>query len=79
MDTVSKKEYRFTILIEPCVEGGYFATCPALSGCHVEGETYEETIREMRSAINAFIDDYKQDGEAIPQDNLTITTLKVAV
>jgi antitoxin HicB len=74
-----KKEYRFAVVIEPCEEGGYFAMCPAFPGCHVEGETYEETISEMRSAIDAFIEDYKEEGEKIPEDDLTITTLRVAV
>lgn len=74
-----KKEYRFTIIIEPCEEGGYFALCPAFPGCHVEGETYEETLNEMRAAIDAFIEDYKAEGEPIPDDEVTITTLKVAV
>ena len=74
-----KREYRFTVIIEPCEEGGYFASCPALPGCHVEGESYEETIREMRSAINAFIEDYEEEGEPIPDDEVTITTLRVAV
>jgi len=74
-----KKEYRFTVLIEPCGEGGYFATCPAFPGCHVEGETYEETLSEMRQAIDAFVEDYKEEGEKIPEENVTITTLRVAV
>ena len=63
-----KKEYRFTIVIEPCEEGGYFAMCPAFAGCHVEGNTYEETISEMTMAINAFIEDYLFDGEMISQE-----------
>lgn len=74
-----KKEYRFTIIIEPCEEGGYFAMCPAFPGCHVEGETYEETLNEMRAAIDAFIADYREEKEPIPDDDVTITTLKVAV
>ncbi len=74
-----KTEYRFTIIIEPCEEGGYFAMCPAFPGCHVEGETYEETLNEMKAAINAFIEDYKKEGEPIPEEDLTIKTLKVAV
>ena len=74
-----KKEYRFTIIIEPCEEGGYFAMCPAFPGCHVEGENYEETIDEMRKAINAFITDYSEDNEPLPEDDVTVTSLKVAV
>ncbi len=74
-----KQEYRFTVIIEPCEEGGYFAMCPAFPGCHVEGETYEETLKEMRSVIDAFIADYKEEGEPIPEDDVTVTTLRVAV
>ncbi len=74
-----KKEYRFTVIVEPCEEGGFFAMCPAFPGCHVEGETYEETLNEMRSAIDSFIEDYKEEGEKIPDDDVTITTLRVAV
>lgn len=75
----TKREYRFTVIIESCEEGGYFATCPVFPGCHVEGESYEETISEMRLAINAFIADYKEEGETIPEDDVTVTTLRIAV
>ncbi len=74
-----KKEHRFTVIIEPCEEGGYFAMCPAFPGCHVEGETYEETLTEMKAAIDAFIEDYKEEGELIPNDDVTVTILRVAV
>jgi antitoxin HicB len=76
---IEGKEYRYTIIIEPCEEGGYFAMCPAFPGCHVQGETYEETISEMRNAIKAFIEDYIADNEPLPEDDVTITSLKVAV
>jgi predicted RNase H-like HicB family nuclease len=74
-----RKEHRFTIIIEPCEEGGYFAMCPAFPGCHVEGETYEETLNEMRNTISAFILDYVEEGEPLPEDEVTVTSLKVAV
>jgi predicted RNase H-like HicB family nuclease len=74
-----KRRYRFTIIIEPCDEGGYFAMCPAFPGCHVERQTYEETMDEMRAAIDAFVEDYQAAGEPIPDDEVTITTLKIAV
>jgi antitoxin HicB len=74
-----QKTYRFTVIIEPCEEGGFFAQCPAFPGCHVEGETYEETISEMRKSINAFIEDYLKNSEEIPDEEFTITSLKVAV
>jgi antitoxin HicB len=74
-----KKEYQFTIIIEPCEEGGFFAQCPAFQGCHVQGETYEETMSEMKLAIEAFIADYHEENEPLPNDNITVASLKVAV
>ena len=70
---MEKKEYRYTIIIEPCEEGGYFATCPAFPGCQVQGNTYEETLKEMKTAVFAFIEDYLEDNEPIPDDEVTIT------
>jgi antitoxin HicB len=78
-DMGEKKEYKFTIIVEPCEEGGFFASCPAFPGCHVEAETYDETLQEMRLALDAFVEDYIEEGEPIPDDDVTITTLKVMV
>jgi len=74
-----QKIYSFAVIVESCEEGGFFAQCPAFQGCHVEGETYEETMSEMRNSINAFIEDYLKNGEEIPDDEFTITSLKVAM
>ena len=78
-DIMRSKEYRFTVIIESCEEGGYYAECPSLSGCHVQGETYEETLAEMKSAISSFLADYHKEGDPIPEDSVTVTSLKVAV
>ncbi len=74
-----QKEYSFTAAIEPCEEGGYFATCPSLPGCHVQGETYEETMSELRAAVRAIVEDYLADGEVPPTGEVSVTTVKVAV
>ncbi len=57
------QEDQFTVIVEPCEEGGFFAMCPAFPGCYVKGETSEEALRKMKSAIDAFIEDYKEEGE----------------
>jgi predicted RNase H-like HicB family nuclease len=74
-----KKEHSFTVVIEPCEEGGYFGTCPALPGCHVQGETYEETLSELKAAIQAMIEDYLDDNDVVPSGDISVTTVKVAV
>ena len=72
-------EGRFTVVIETCTEGGYFAECPVLAGCHVEAETYEEVVAEMRAAIRAYLADLVAAGEPIPKAEITVTSLNVAV
>lgn len=61
-----KREYSFTVVIEPCEEGGYFGYCPAIPGCSVQGDTYEETVSELKSAIEAMVADYLEEGEEVP-------------
>jgi len=72
-------EYSFTVIIEPCDEGGYFGTCPAIPGCHVQGETYEETLSELKSAVKAMVEDYLEDGEVPPSGDISVSTVKVVV
>jgi len=72
-------EYSFKIIIEECEEGGYYAECPAFPGCHVEGETYEETIKELKEVIKAFIDEYKKNNQEIPEDNFLVASVRVPV
>ena len=72
-------EYSFKIIIEECEEGGYYAECPAFPGCHVEGETYEETMKELKEVIKAFIEEYKKNNQKIPEDNFLVATVRVPV
>ena len=60
---------RFTMIIEECEEGGYFGHCPALRGCFVQAETYEDTVSELRAAIEACIADHIEHGEPVPEDH----------
>lgn len=75
-----KVTHQYTVFIEPCEEGGYFATCPSLPGCHIQGETLEETLKEMKAAISAYLDDLRAHGEPIPKPpSVTIASIGVAV
>mgnify|MGYP001611963438 CR=1 FL=1 len=64
---MSKMSYQYTVFIESCEEGGYFADCPSLPGCHVQGETLEDALREMRGAIDAYLADLRFHREPIPR------------
>jgi predicted RNase H-like HicB family nuclease len=66
------KSYIFEILIEPDVlpQGGqaYHASCPALRGCHSWGLTYHEALANIREAVELYVEDLRESGEAIPID-----------
>lgn len=61
----------YPITIEQCEEGGYFATCDVLQGCHAEGETYADVISNVQSVIEEHIKLRQQHGEIVPQVTLS--------
>ena len=73
------KLHNYKVIIEECDEGGFYAECPAFPGCHVEGETYEETMKEMKEAVKNFIEDYSSKNEELPSDNFLVTSIQIAV
>ena len=43
-------------LIHPAEEGGFWAEVPALPGCVSEGDTFEETVANIREAMEGWLD-----------------------
>ena len=71
--------YRFTVVIERDEEG-YYAFCPELQGCYTQGDTYEETLANIKDAIRLHVEDRVEVGEEIPQaESISLTSLEVAV
>jgi len=60
------KEYWFSVIIEPCEEGGYYAECPTLPGCVTQGETYAEAVGNLQDAIRGYVESLLAHGEPIP-------------
>jgi predicted RNase H-like HicB family nuclease len=49
--------------------GEWCASVPSLPGCHSQGETREETIVNIRDAIQAYIEALIEDGLPVPPEN----------
>src|SRR5438067_56807 len=45
--------YRYTIILDRQPDGGFHAYCPALRGCHSQGDSLEEATDNMREADGA--------------------------
>ena len=61
-----KKMLSFSVYYEGASEGGFVAIVPALPGCHTQGETLEETERNVREAIELYLESLTAQGEPLP-------------
>jgi len=73
------KEFVYTIMLDREEDGGYHAFCPALHGCHAQGDSYDEAIENIRDAIRLYIESLTAHKEKIPAEDITFKSLKVAV
>ena len=47
---------KLTIVLEPQEEGGFTAYVPSLSGCISQGDTKEEAIKNIKEAIELYLE-----------------------
>lgn len=59
-------DYKFTVVVEKDEDGLYVASVPLLQGCYTQGETYEETLENIKDAIKLHIEARRDLGEPIP-------------
>lgn len=59
---------KYTIIIEKGQESGYIAYAPALKGCVSQGKTREETLRNIREAIESYVEALIEDGLPVPTE-----------
>lgn len=57
----------FSVIYEEAPEGGYIVRVPALPGCHTQGETIEEAEKNVREAIELYLESLKEHNEEIPR------------
>ena len=44
------------VVLEPQEEGGYFVHVPSLKGCYSQGETKKEALRNIKEAIELYVE-----------------------
>ncbi|MCZ6701248.1 MAG: type II toxin-antitoxin system HicB family antitoxin [bacterium] len=52
---------KFKVVLEPSDEGGFTVFVPSLPGCISQGETEEEALRNIREAIELYLEPAKDD------------------
>jgi antitoxin HicB len=53
---------RYTVILEKGTERGYVALCPALPGCVSQGRSRRDVLKNIREAIEVYIEALLEDG-----------------
>lgn len=56
----------YAVIVEQADDGGFGAWSPALPGCVALGDTVEDCLAEMRSAVDLYIKVLRERGEDVP-------------
>ena len=57
---------KYTVIIEEGRESGYVAYAPALKGCVSQGKTKEEALKNIKEAMEAYVEALLEDGLPVP-------------
>ncbi|MBI4571388.1 MAG: type II toxin-antitoxin system HicB family antitoxin [Chloroflexi bacterium] len=75
------RHVKFTVILlkerDPEFAGYYNALVPALPGCISYGADKEEALRNIREAIEVYLEDLEGEGEEIPEDQFEHVLIEV--
>ena len=60
---------RFTVVLEQEPDEGFVASVPTLPGCVSQGDTREEALRNIREAIELYLEDCRESGDPNPSES----------
>ncbi len=61
---------RFKVVLAPCEEGGFVVSCPAIPGCHSQGETEKEALANIKDAIKGCLEVLNERAKAKKREKL---------
>lgn len=56
MNLIRKRVYGFNVTILGDETGGYVALVPTLSGCHTQGDSIDEVLKNIKEAIELYLE-----------------------
>ena len=60
--------YRLPIEVQPLEAERYLAVCPAIQGCHAEGDTIADAIENLQDVARQLLELRLEDGLPIPPE-----------
>lgn len=58
---MGKRVREFSVVVLEDESGGYIAVVPELPGCHTQGDSLDELIRNVREAIELYLDTLSEE------------------
>jgi predicted RNase H-like HicB family nuclease len=55
------KKLAFDVVVQKDESGGYIGFVPSLPGCHTQGETLEELLKNVEEAIELYLETLGKD------------------
>lgn len=68
---------KFKIVLEPSEDGGYTVYVPSLPGCISEGDTKEKALKNIREAIELYLEPVEDDLIPFEQQRVEIVELSI--
>lgn len=65
------------VVISPGEDGFWVAECPSLPGCLSQGETREDAVRNIKEAIELYVETLEDDDLPVPDENFDTLLLAV--
>jgi predicted RNase H-like HicB family nuclease len=59
---------RYTVVLEREEDDGYVVSVPALPGCVSQGNTRAEALKNIREAIELYVEDCRDAGDPVPTE-----------
>jgi predicted RNase H-like HicB family nuclease len=71
--------HKFSVIIEKDANG-YYAFCPDLPGCQTQGDSLEETLKNIKEAISLYLETLSEEElREMASKEIYSTTVEVSV
>ena len=64
---------KYRVIIEKDEDGVYIAKVPDLPGCATEGKTRKELMKNVKEAIQAYLEALKKHGDPVPIEMVQVS------
>ena len=65
------------VVIYPGEDGFWVAECPSLKGCVSQGKTKHEAIKNIKEAIEVYIEALEEDAVLVPEEHFDTMVMAV--